>query len=578
VSPLRQVWSILQQHERRRAGVMLVLMLVGMSLEMCSIALVVPTLAIMTREASAMPDIVRPWVEHFGGLSSPRLILATLGVLLSVYAFKSVFLLLLAWWQSRFVSAVQASISRRLFSSFMSQPWPFHLERNSSSLIQTVAEAQGFSQVCMQLLQVMSESLVAIGLLSILFWYEPVGAVMVAAVLGTAALLFSRVARSRSRSWAQRRHQHGRALLKHLQQGLGGAKEVKVRGCEIEFVNQFRAETEGVARMSARQSFVDHVPRTGFEFAAVAALFFLASAMVWQDHAVQSIVPMLGLFVTVAFRLLPSVNFATLAVQRVRYARPMIESLHEHLSMPQPADSPALPEPVSFQEVIRITGLAYRYPSGQEPVLKGIDLAIRKGTSTGLVGGSGQGKSTLVDSILGLLPPTSGRITVDGVDIQRNPRGWRQIVGYVPQSIYLCDDTIRRNIAFGVPEASIDEDAVRRAITAARLDGLVRSLPDGVNTNVGERGVRLSGGERQRIGIARALYHNPEVLVLDEATSALDNETEREVMEAVESLHGTHTIIIVAHRLSTMARCDVLHRIEGGRVVQSGTFAEVATH
>jgi ABC-type multidrug transport system fused ATPase/permease subunit len=576
LSALRQIWSILQPHERRRAGIMFALMLVSMALEMFSIALVVPTLAIMTQEADAMPAMLRPWVEHFGGLSSPRLILATLGVLLGVYAFKSVFLLMVAWWQSRFVSAVQASISRRLFSSFMRQPWPFHLERNSASLIQTVAEAQGFSHVCMQLLQVMSESLVAIGLLSILFWYEPLGAVLVASVLGTAAVLFSRVARSRSRNWAHRRHQHGRQLLKHLQQGLGGAKEVKVRGCETEFVNQFRAETEGVARMSARQSFVDHVPRTGFEFAAVAALFFLASAMVWQDEAVQSIVPMLGLFVTVAFRLLPSVNFATLAVQRVRYARPVIDSIHEHLSMPQPRESVAAAAPMAFHESIRIEGLSYRYPSGQDPVLRGINLEIRKGTSTGLVGGSGQGKSTLVDSILGLLPPAQGKITVDGTDIQGNLRGWRQIVGYVPQSIYLCDDTIRRNVAFGVPDASIDDDAVRRAITAARLDGLVRSLPDGVNTNVGERGVRLSGGERQRIGIARALYHNPEVLVLDEATSALDSDTEREVMEAVESLHGTRTIIMVAHRLSTMARCDVLHRIEHGRIVSSGAFAEIA--
>jgi ABC-type multidrug transport system fused ATPase/permease subunit len=576
MNALRQVWSILQPHERRRAGIMLALMLVGMTLEMCSIALVVPTLAIMTREAGAMPEMLRPWVEHFGGMSSPRLILATLGVLLGVYAFKSAFLLVVAWWRSQFVSAAQSSISRRLFSSFMSQPWPFHLERNSASLIQVVAEAQGFSQVCIQLLQVISELLVAVGLLSILLWYEPLGALMVAAVLGTAALLFSRIARSRSRSWARRRHQHVLMLFKHLQQGLGGAKEVKVRGCETEFVKQFQAETEGVARLSARQSFVDSLPRTGFEFAAVAALFFLASAMVWQDQAVQSIVPMLGLFVTVAFRLLPSVNFATLAVQRVRHAKPMIESVHEHLSMPQPMERTAVAVPIQFRESIRIEGLSYRYPSGQDPVLRGIDLEIRKGTSTGLVGGSGQGKSTLVDSILGLLPPAQGKITVDGTDIQGNLRDWRRIVGYVPQSIYLCDDTIRRNVAFGVPDDSIDDDAVRRAITAARLDSLVRSLPDGVSTNVGERGVRLSGGERQRIGIARALYHNPEVLVLDEATSALDSDTEREVMEAVESLHGTRTIIMVAHRLSTMARCDVLHRIEHGRIVSSGAFAEIA--
>lgn len=575
MNALAKVWSVLQEHERRRSAILLGLMLCSMVLEMCSIALIVPTLALMTREASAIPDAVRPWVERLGGVSSPRLILLMLGAVLGVYAIKSAFLMCVAWWQTRFVASVQASLSRRLFSSFMSQPWTFHLERNSASLIQTVSEAQGFSGVCMQLVQVVSESLVAIGLLSILLWYEPVGALLVAGVLAVAALLFSRVARSRSRSWAHRRQQHGRLLLKHLQQGLGGAKEVKVRGCEVEFVEQFRAESDGVARMSARQSFVDHVPRTGFEFAAVAALFFLAAAMVWQDRQVESIVPMLGLFVTVAFRLLPSVNFATLAVQRLRHARPMIDSVYEHVSMAQPAASHAPLQPLPFHDAIRIEGLEYRYPSGEDAVLRDISLVIRKGTSTGLVGSSGQGKSTLVDAILGLLPPSAGRITVDGVDIRTNIRGWQQLIGYVPQSIYLCDDSIRRNVAFGVPEPDIDDAAVRRALAAARLDTLVQSLPEGIGTNVGERGIRLSGGERQRIGIARALYRNPEVLVLDEATSALDTGTEREVMEAVESLHGTRTIIIVAHRLSTMARCDVLHRIDRGRIVQSGTFAEV---
>ena len=576
MNPLHKIWSILERHERRRCLALLGLMLVSMALEMCSIALIVPTLAVLTRESAAVPEAIQPWVERFGGISSPRLILLMLGMLLSMYSIKSAYLLFVAWWQSRFLASVQASLSRRLFSSFMSQPWPFHLERNSASLIQTVSEAQGFSQVCMQLVQVVSESLVAIGLLAILLWYEPVGAMLVAGVLGVAAILFSRVARSRSRSWAGRRHLHSRSLLKHMQQGLGGAKEVKVRGCEIEFVKQFRTESDGVARMSARQSFVDHVPRTGFEFASVAALFCLASAMVWQDRQAEAIVPMLGLFVTVAFRLLPSVNFATLAVQRVRYARPMIDSVHEHLSLVRPVEPATSAAPLPFRDRIRIEGLSYRYPSGKEPVLRDISLEIRKGASVGLVGASGHGKSTLVDSILGLLPPAQGRITVDGVDIHGRIRGWQRIVGYVPQSIYLCDDTIRRNIAFGVPEEAIDDAAVQRAIAAARLDELVRSLPQGVDTNVGERGVRLSGGERQRIGIARALYHDPQVLVLDEATSALDSDTERAVMEAVESLHGTRTIIMVAHRLSTMARCDTLHRIEHGRIVQSGTFAEIS--
>jgi len=228
-----------------------------------------------------------------------------------------------------------------------------------------------------------------------------------------------------------------------------------------------------------------------------------------------------------------------------------------------------------FQECITLENVRFRYPASRENVLDAVSIRIPHGASVGFVGGSGAGKSTLVDVILGLLPPAAGRVTVDGNDIHDNLRGWQDTIGYVSQSIYLCDDSIRRNVAFGVPEKDIDEGAFRRALKAAQLDTFVDSLPAGADTSVGERGVRLSGGQRQRIGIARALYHEPEVLVLDEATSALDGETEKGVMAAVNALHGAKTLIIVAHRLTTVAGCDILYRLDKGRVVHSGTFAEV---
>ena len=228
-----------------------------------------------------------------------------------------------------------------------------------------------------------------------------------------------------------------------------------------------------------------------------------------------------------------------------------------------------------FRGVVALENVSYRYPKGHLNVVDGINLSIPHGSSIGLVGGSGAGKSTLVDIILGLLPPAAGRVTVDGVDISTNIRGWQNLVGYVPQTIYLCDDTLRRNVAFGVPDDKIDDAAVARALRAAQLEAFVAEQPEGVQTVVGERGVRLSGGQRQRIGIARALYHDPQMLVLDEATSALDNETEQGVMRSVEALQGAKTLLIVAHRLSTVAKCDRLYRLENGRIVQSGTFAEV---
>jgi ABC-type multidrug transport system fused ATPase/permease subunit len=233
--------------------------------------------------------------------------------------------------------------------------------------------------------------------------------------------------------------------------------------------------------------------------------------------------------------------------------------------------------PMAFRTGISLENVSYRYPTGHADALSDVSLTMPHGSSVGLVGGSGAGKSTLVDIILGLLDPSSGRVTVDGVDIGSNVRGWQDQVGYVPQSIFLCDDTLRRNVAFGIPDGRVDEAAVRRALRAAQLEDFVAALPQGLDTTVGERGMKLSGGQRQRIGIARALYHDPQVLVLDEATSALDTETEKGVMEAVNALHGAKTLIIIAHRLTTVANCDLLYKLENGRVVQSGSFAEVVS-
>jgi ABC-type multidrug transport system fused ATPase/permease subunit len=297
--------------------------------------------------------------------------------------------------------------------------------------------------------------------------------------------------------------------------------------------------------------------------------------MAWHGRSVRSLLPVVGLYAAVAFRMLPSINQATIAAQRLRHAEPMITSLRRHLALERSVPQPGPMTLVPFRDCIRLERLSYRYPGGDDDVLREIDLTIPHGAAVGLIGESGAGKSTLVDVLLGLLPPTAGRVTVDGFDIQHNLRGWQDIVGYVPQAVYLLDDSIRRNVAFGVAEQVIDDGLVSRALAAAQLDEFVGSLPDGVETVVGERGVRLSGGQRQRIAIARALYLDPQVLVLDEATSALDTDTEREVMAAVDALHGTKTLIIVAHRLSTLAHCDVIHRVEGERIVRSGSFADV---
>jgi ABC-type multidrug transport system fused ATPase/permease subunit len=575
MSILAKVWAILLPFERQRAVLVLALMLAATVLEMLSVGLVVPVLAFMTSDASALPPTFRRLVDWLGDPTSSRAVLIVLTHLVVIFSLKSAFVLCVAYWQARYVRSVQANVSQRLFTVLLAQPWTFHLQRNSAALLHAVEESQAFSLTCTCLLQIVSEILVGLGLLALLLWYEPVGATIVAATLLLAVWLLNRTVRARSRHWAAALNHHRQQLRHQMQQGLGGIKEVKMYGCEQEFAHEFRTHTNATARMATLQWFVEQLPRPSFEMLAVVTLLLLTAAMTWHGAPVHSLLPILGLYATVAFRMLPSINQATIAAQRLRNAEPMITSLERHLALERslPAPGPAMLVP--FRNQIRLEHVSFRYAGGDDDILHDVNVSIPHGAAVGFIGGSGAGKSTLVDVLLGLLPPSSGRVTVDGFDVQDNVRGWQEIVGYVPQSIYLVDASIRRNVAFGVPEHVIDDEAVARSLTAARLDDFVRGLPDGVETVVGERGVRLSGGQRQRIAIARALYNDPQVLVLDEATSALDTDTERDVMAAVEALHGTKTLIIVAHRLSTVAQCDVLHRVEGGRIVRSGAFAEV---
>lgn len=572
---LRQMWAIQLPDERRRSLYVVALLMASSIVEMLSVGLVVPLLALMTSNKEWLPGVVRARSDWLESLSPSEAVLLLMFGLVLVYVSKGFFLLFVSYWQSRHVKVVQAQVSRRLFAAVLGQPWSFHLQQNSAAIVHVVEETRAFSQACTDLLLVISETMVGSGLLLLLMCIEPLGAAIVAGVVALALWLLNHFVRPRSRRWAEARHRHTLLLRRQVQEGLTGVKEVKVRGCEDEFISNFRIHSDAVARMATFQWLVEQTPRPLFETLSIATLFLLTVVMIWDGKPVQALVPVLGLYATVAFRMLPSINQATIAIQRLRHAQPMITSLRQHLALEQSLPPHQPSAPITFKTCIEVRNLNYRYPGTNEDALQNIDITISHGTAIGLVGSSGAGKSTLLDVLLGLLPPASGRVLVDGISIMENLPGWQRIVGYVPQSIYLVDASIRRNVAFGVHENSINDDAVLRALETARLDEFVRTLPLGVESIVGERGVRLSGGQRQRLAIARALYHDPQVLVLDEATSALDIETEREVKAAVETLHGTKTLIVVAHRLDTVAGCDVLYRLEGGKIVRSGSFDEV---
>jgi ABC-type multidrug transport system fused ATPase/permease subunit len=581
ISIARKILDLLTAAERRSAVMLLGLMFIGMVLETLGVGLVIPVIALLTQAdiAHNYPVLQRA-LQALGNPSQYSLAFGAMLVLVGVYLVKTLFLAVLAWRQTRFAFGVQAQLSQRLFTLYLRQPYTFHLQRNSAQLIRNaINEVSVFTfKAILPGMLLLTESLVLFGLCGLLLVIEPLGAIIVASVLGAAAWGFHRLTRARIARWGKARLHHEGFRIQRLQEGLSGAKDVKLLGRETEFLDQYHGHNVQSARVGGLMYTIQQLPRLWLELLAVSGLAILVISMLVQNRALEAVLPTLGLFAAVAFRLMPSVNRVLSAVQSLRYGMPVIDTLCAEFKLATPEvtlnDRPVVP----FRATLELNHITYAYPGVAEPVLKDISLAIQRGESVGFIGASGAGKSTLVDILLGLLTPDIGEVRMDGNDVQRNLRNWQDQIGYVPQSIFLTDDTLRRNVAFGLSDKQIDNAAVQRAIRAAQLDEFVDSLPDGLETFVGERGIRLSGGQRQRIGIARSIYHDPAVLVLDEATSSLDTETERGVIQAITALQGSKTVLIIAHRLSTVEHCNRLYRLYEGRLVEDEAPAMRLTH
>lgn len=363
--------------------------------------------------------------------------------------------------------------------------------------------------------------------------------------------------------------------MRVLQEALGGVRDVLIRGQAERYAAQYAKLARSITGLTARHSVMQQLPRLLFEVLGLVSITLVVVVMLKLDTEGPELLPSLAMFSAAAVRLMPSATRIVASLQWMRWGGPSLELVSSELAR-ESEHRPASPTgKIRAVGDIQVNDVDFQYPEAVDRSVHGISMRICEGTTVGIIGPSGSGKSTLLDLILGLLSPSRGEITVNGVDIRDDLRGWQDRVGYVSQTIYLSDESLRRNIAFGVPEAEVDQGALERAIQEAQLAELVSQLPRGLETTVGERGVRLSGGQRQRIGIARALYTQPEVLVLDEATSALDGETEREIMSTIRGLHGTKTIIIVAHRLSTVEVCDAVFKLDRGQIVAAGSYAEV---
>jgi len=568
-SYIQKFFSILSKSQVRASFYLIFLTVIGMLLETLGIGAILPVLSSLTKSPEVSENFILDVIrDAFNVQTDKSLILMMLFGLFCIYLLKSLFLLFLTFYQAKYIFGIQEKLSYQFFKGYLSENYEFHLSRNSSDLIRnSLSEVTQFTGAISNTLSIFSESLVLLGITVLLLIVEPLATLIVIAamvLLGSIYLFFTK---GKSERWGNERMYHDGKRIQHLQQGLSGIKEVKISGREQNFLEIYSTHNSGSANNNRKQSIIVGLPRIFIEFAAISGIVLFIFIYTSGQKEIQQVVPLLGLFGLAAFRIMPSINRIVSSMQSVRFTLPILHSLHEELINIRENPLPSHDESDLFNlsSEIELKNISFSYQDSKT-VLEGIDMIIPAGSCVGLIGESGAGKSTLLDLLLGLNQPSSGEILIDGKRLGDNLRSWQKGIGYVPQDVFLTDDTLKRNIAFGLEEEDIDNEKIASAIKLAKLDSFVEGLPKKENTTVGERGVRISGGQKQRIGIARALYENPSVLVLDEATSSLDSSTEIEVMSSIKELIGTKTIIIVAHRISTMADSDFLYKIEEGKI------------
>jgi len=559
-------------------------------LEALGIGLIGPFLSIVSD-----PSIVReqpvlgPLASFFGVESDRQIILTSAVAVLGMFCFKSLAYFLCKVYIYRFSYQQKQELEARLVYTYLNISYLFHLNRNSATLIKNLAfESIQFCVNCLiPLLEIVANILVVILLLCLLAVTDLSLVLMALGVLLPIFLIFARVSR-RIRGWGKIKSNAQGGMIRSINHGLGGLKETKVLGCEGYFESDLRLHSKQFSEASTLVDSLQLMPKVAIETVLVVFLIlFVLISQIVLGRSLEELTAVMGVFAIASIRMIPASSQILHSIGRMRAMSYALDMLYKDLKELEAYNVPPMAQlmagtstasqqrPSEFDHAVSLKDVTFHYPNADKPAIENISLNIRKGESIALVGKSGSGKTTLVDIILGLLQPSSGDILVDGQSVYDDVRAWQNLLGYIPQSIFLTDETIAQNIAFGVPAEQIDYDRVQMAVKAAQLEDLIEQLPEGLETMVGERGTRISGGQRQRVGIARALYYGREILVLDEATSALDSETEKLVSDAINSLAGDKTLIIIAHRVSTIEHCDRVYRLENGRMQQSGTYEEV---
>ena len=582
---IKKFLYLLTPRERKQAGLLLMMMLIMALLDMVGVASIVPFMAVL-----ANPDIVESNLilnqifkaTYVFGVKNNQQFLFALGVLVFLLLVTSlVFKAITTYVQARFVHMRQYTIGKRLVEGYLNQPYSWFLNRHSADLGKTILSEVGHvvGGGMSPLMEAIAKSMVAIAIIALLFFTDPKLTLIVGLIFLVAYGLTYKFSRGYLHKIGEENLINNQLRYTAVSEAFGAAKEVKVGGLEKIYIKRFSNPTQIFLKNHAFSQVIALFPRFALEAISFGGIILLILFLMKQTGNVNTFLPIISLYVFAGYRLMPAIQAIYGCFIKVAFVRPSLNNLAEDIKNLKKFEPDNLQNPLVLNKTIALKNIHYNYPNSSRSALKDINIRINAKTTVGLVGATGSGKTTTVDIILGLLEAQKGTLEIDDQIITKeNTRAWQRSIGYVPQHIFLSDDTVAANIAFGVDPKDINEKAVENSSKIANLhEFIIDELPKKYQTTIGERGVRLSGGQRQRIGIARALYHNPQVLILDEATSALDNITENAVMEAVNKLSKNITIILIAHRLNTVKNCDMIFKFEKGQLVGQGTFDEIIT-
>lgn len=576
---IKKFTKILNKQQKVRVIIIGIMMVIGAFLETLGVGLILPLVSAITT-----PDFITTnkyaimVCELFDLHSSRTFMVVVIGALIFIYIFKNLYLLLEYYVQYRFTCNNRFSVQSRLMEVYLRRPYEYFLDAETGEITRVIMSDTGSTfSLLSTVLSFFTEAVVSVALIVTIIAADPFMAFLLAAVLGSVMYLIGKIIKPILGKAGLSYQNNAGQMNKWLFQSISGIKEIKVTKKEEYFLDQFSKYGKKAINSEKLNNILGTVPRLSIEAIGISSMLGVIAFLMFRGREVDTMLPQLSAFAMAAVRLMPSVNRMSSSLNSMSYQEPALDKMLEHLAVAEEwkaekndsADGLSQSaRKITLDQQVELSDITYSYPNSATPVLLHANMVIPVGKSVGVVGASGSGKTTAVDILLGLLELQDGAVLSDGTDIRVDYEEWLSHIGYIPQMIYMLDDTIRANVAFGMPEKKIDEAQVWRALEEAQLKDFVQSLPNGLDTSIGERGIRLSGGQRQRIGIARALYPDPELLIFDEATSALDNETEAAIMESINALHGRKTMVIIAHRLTTIEECDIVYRVEDGKIVK----------